>query len=216
MTSHAACAETQGPTVITATGRLVDPFDLRVKDISLRDIAHHLAMTCRFHGGVSTFYSVASHSLAVSRQAVNIARLDAAAVCAFDPPTEREALRLTGAYALLHDAGEAYLGDIRQPIKARDECEAIRRAEGRAVTSIFRAVGLPEDIPYFIAKAIQEADHSQQRREAYWLMPASDGWGKWGEAEMSAPIGTERLNPEDARADFLAEAKSLGIVEVGK
>lgn len=103
----------------------VDPFDLTVDNIRLDDIAHALAHTCRFGGHVATFYSVAEHSIAVARQA----------------------LRLTGdlelaAAALLHDAAEAYLGDIPGPIKHRPEMAAWREAEARATETIAARFGL--------------------------------------------------------------------------
>lgn len=79
----------------TYTGRQFWPLDPRVEDIDIRDIAHALSMKCRYGGHSLAFYSVAEHSIFVSRAL---------------PPE----LRLTG---LLHDAAEAYLADIPRPVK---------------------------------------------------------------------------------------------------
>lgn len=77
------------------TGRRVYPIDLRVEDICIEDIAHSLAYQCRFNGHCMRYYSVAEHSVIVSRHV---------------PPY----LYLDG---LLHDAIEYCLHDMVKPLK---------------------------------------------------------------------------------------------------
>lgn len=85
----------KGPSITTYTGREFPLLEATVDDINIRDIAHALSNTCRYAGHCALFYSVAEHSCRLS----------------FLVP---EQLRLE---ALLHDASEAYLGDIPTPLK---------------------------------------------------------------------------------------------------
>ena len=79
----------------TYTGKKVHPFNLKIEDIDIEDIAHSLALQCRFNGHVKEFYSVAEHCCRVSD------------IC---PPYLK-------AWGLLHDASEAYLCDLPTPLK---------------------------------------------------------------------------------------------------
>jgi hypothetical protein len=79
----------------TQSGKLIDLNNPTPAMISLNDIATGLANICRFGGQLANHYSVAEHTLLVWHLAP--ARLKQT--------------------ALLHDASEAYLGDVIKPLK---------------------------------------------------------------------------------------------------
>lgn len=79
----------------TYTGRRYTPLAPKIEDIDIVDIAHALSHTCRFGGHSRDFYSVAQHCF----------------VASLIVPKEY------ALWALLHDAAEAYVGDIIRPIK---------------------------------------------------------------------------------------------------
>jgi hypothetical protein len=95
--------------IITFTGREVDPLTMGPEDVQIEDIAHSLALQCRYMGHSAGFYSVARHSIIVAHNAPDHLALD----------------------ALLHDAAEAYLGDLPRPLKHGEFGEAYLAAEAK-------------------------------------------------------------------------------------
>ena len=79
----------------TRSGLLLDLADPQPSQVCIEDIAHSLSQQCRFNGHTRDFYSVAEHSVRVS----------------WAVP---EGFRLV---ALMHDAHEAYTGDITLPMR---------------------------------------------------------------------------------------------------
>lgn len=80
----------------TYSGKVIEIINPAEDQIDMEDIATVLSRICRFGGHSSCFFSVAQHSILVSHL-VN------------DPKIRLE--------ALLHDASEAYLGDVISPLK---------------------------------------------------------------------------------------------------
>src|ERR1019366_10480236 len=99
--------------------------------ILIEDVAHALAHQCRFSGHASKFYSVAEHSVHVSR------------LC----------LPEHALWGLLHDASEAYLVDLPRPLKLLPEFAAYREAERRLQRAVAVRFGLPEDQPASVTEA---------------------------------------------------------------
>jgi uncharacterized protein len=104
----------KGGWIQTYSGKRFYPLDARAEEISLEDIAHSLANVCRFNGHCRRFYSVLEHSLHVAGLV----------------PEELKA------QALLHDASEAYLGDLVRPLKTMSEFQFFNEAEERLERTI--------------------------------------------------------------------------------
>lgn len=102
----------------TYGGGFFDVFNPRPEDLSMEAIAHALSLTCRWGGHCKEFYSVAQHSVLVADYL----------------PKE---LALQG---LLHDAAEAYMGDVPRPIK--HSIPAFREQEDKVLRVIWDKYGL--------------------------------------------------------------------------
>lgn len=90
-----------GATIRTVSGLYVDLLNPDPATITISDIAMALSRICRYGGHVPEFYSVADHSIYCVKMAVH------------DGVVDKSLLRTI----LLHDAAEAYLGDIVKPLK---------------------------------------------------------------------------------------------------
>jgi uncharacterized protein len=108
-----------GPAIMLKSGSWFDFCSPASSDFTIEDIAHGLANICRYAGQCKKFYSVAEHSILVSEIAVGF---------------EFE--------ALLHDAAEAFIGDITRPLKQLlPEYKKIESSVQRAVLGRFGVPG---------------------------------------------------------------------------
>jgi hypothetical protein len=143
----------------TASGVAFDSLDPQPDMVKIEDIAHSLSLLCRFTGHVSEFYSVAQHCCLVSDQM----------------PSH---LRLAG---LLHDAAEAYVGDVSRPLKDAmaeegDEWRGpYRRISERVDAAIAARFGVA--VEDFHCAQVKEADVRMLMAEKRDLMPG--GGRKW-------------------------------------
>ena len=104
------------PWIQTFSGKKFKPLNADIEDICIKDIAHALSQICRFTGHCKNFYSVAEHSVHVSKNC--------------DP---KEAL-----FGLLHDGSEAYLTDVSSPLKRSGKFEAYKKIEKKLQTLIYK------------------------------------------------------------------------------
>lgn len=170
----------------TYTGRVFTPYNPRLEDIILEDIAHALSLQCRFNGHCSCFYSIAQHSVLVSK------------LCAPDHV----------AWGLLHDASEAYLGDMLAPIKHLSGGrlgEEYRTVEARVREAICKRFGLSIVAPE-VVKCADRIILSTEKRDLLTLQPKP-----W--LPLPPPLDATicALPWWKTEADFLRTAKELGL-----
>lgn len=172
-----------GPVIQAASGEYVTPLTPWAFEPRIGDIAHALSHLCRFTGHCEPLYTVAEHSCRV------------ADLC---PPDERLA-------GLLHDASEAYLGDVASPLKHHPFFgEAYRDAERSLQRRIFEWFGLDENMP----ASVHHADLVLLATEKRDLMPSGPDWSMLNGVE---PLKTRITpwGPRVARYQFLDRYRSL-------
>jgi hypothetical protein len=118
-----------GSWIQTYTGKQFYPLDPQKEDVDIRDIAHALSLICRYAGNCKEFYSVAEHSILISHAV---------------PPND-------AIYGLLHDAAEAYLGDVLRPIK--QDLPELRQVEDRIQRMIYFHFNLSPIVPHSVLRA---------------------------------------------------------------
>jgi hypothetical protein len=168
------------------SGKLVDLGRPKLEDIEIDDIAWSLAHMARFNGHLIIQISVAQHSIYVSELVP-------------------EPLRLA---ALLHDAHEAYLGDIVRPVKRylKEGGVDVDSLEGYWQNQIWKRYGcLPLDKGQ--EQVILEADDFQLAREIASFAPAGP-FREFGQSALGnlTPARFTALLPQDVdpRRDYEA------------
>lgn len=120
----------------TVTGRVLDLE--RPSELSLGEIACGLARICRYTGQVDRFYSVAQHSNLVASLVDNY-------------PTVR-------AFARLHDASEAVLGDVSRNLKHHPLMGGYRQLEHLWTVQLEKQFGFYDKISDFTRNHVKLAD----------------------------------------------------------
>lgn len=164
------------PSIQLRSGAYFNFTDPESSPFTINDIAHALSQINRFCGHTRHPYSVAQHSVLVSRLV-------------------SPELRLA---ALLHDAHEAFVGDVATPLKML--LPDYRVIEQRAAHAVRRRFGVPlEDDP-----EIKHADLMMLATERALLMPAG-GDEHWGCLNGIDPAfrEVERMGPTQAQMEFL-------------
>lgn len=171
-------SERRGDFIVTFTGRQFWPLDPDPNEINEVDVAHALSNLCRFTGHVSSFYSIAEHCCHVHDAAQPENKL----------------------WGLLHDAAEAYLGDVARPTKHAmvGFGPAYEVAERRVMRAVKERFGLEGDQP----EEIHLLDNRVLENERMALMP--DVLGRsWTGAKPLRGLQIHAWTPPTAKREFL-------------
>lgn len=190
---HSACF------VQTQSGACVDLLAPDMTRVSLTDLATSLSRLPRFLGitKAGTPYSVAQHSLLVMQ-------------ILEDQGQPSSLLRA----ALLHDAHEAFTGDIPTPVKKALGGPMVA-LEGRLQAAMFRRFGLLESLAHhpLITWADRVALHSERRD---LLAPSQWPWPGENEALPLWPTRIEPVPAAQAFGQWLNAALRLRLDGMGR
>jgi 5'-deoxynucleotidase YfbR-like HD superfamily hydrolase len=166
---------TQHLAITTRSGRQVNLLDPQYSQIDIGDIAHGLAYQCRFNGQTSRFYSIAQHSLMVAS-------------------ILPDHLKMAG---LLHDAAEAYVGDVVQPLK-------VLLPDYQAIENRFaQAIGLRFNVDLDHHPEVKQADLIALATEKRDLLPREKC--TWDLLKGIKPLDrlTLPMSPEQSEDTFM-------------
>jgi 5'-deoxynucleotidase YfbR-like HD superfamily hydrolase len=169
----------------TYTGKQFFLLDPKPEDIDIIDIAHGLAMQCRWTGQCRYHYSIAQHSY----------------YCSLLGPKEEAFDRL------MHDATEAYIGDMNRPLKHYTEAGvAYRRQEAVLQKAIAERFGFSVVEP----ESVKLADNSMLYAEKNQLLnlkfAEAEDWDRYDE---NNGIVIDQWTPTEAEEMFLEKFEQL-------
>jgi hypothetical protein len=163
----------KGPTIMLASGKLFDFLDPHGSDFGIDDIAHGLAHVCRYAGQCRAFYSVAEHSMLVA---------DTVSEFAYE--------------ALLHDAAEAFIGDVTRPFKQL--LPDYKRIEATIEDAMIKRFGIDR-------RSKDHVKHADLRvlaaEQAQVMAPGCGDWAAEAGIEP-APVVVRNLDPVSAKLEF--------------
>lgn len=132
------------PYMLTASGKHFDLLDPKPEQVDHHDIFAAISKLCRFTGHCSELYTVGHHSLLVMSLVPEEFRFE----------------------ALMHDAAEAYTGDVGTPMKVALG-DTFREIEHRIEATVREKYGLPVKL----SPEVKKADIAALGYEKQEIMP---------------------------------------------
>lgn len=178
-----------GNTIRLRSGRYLNLADPRPDQFAFSDIAGALSKICRFGGQIERFYSVAEHCI----HCCDLAR--------------REGQNLdTQAAALMHDAAEAFCGDVVKPLKIL--LPHYPEIERRVQTAIAEKYLIDFGRERFY---VEEIDHSVliAERNALFFRDSVSWTGE--ESVRHVEIECFCMSPPEAEQVFTLRARQIGL-----
>ncbi len=177
-------------TIKVAAGHYVNLVAPDPASIEVQSIAAALSKVCRFGGHCPQFYSVAEHSIHATAMAASEGFGGDALVAVF-----------------LHDAAEAYIGDMVKPLKVT--MPQYGEAEQRMEAAIEAAFGI--EFGRF-TDTIKRFDRAMLKAEKVTMWPEdTEKWAGFGEIE-DREVKFQFWAPNEAEMQFLAMARTLQLV----
>lgn len=205
MTTDYVTETTTGSKMMLCSGEYFDLSCPKAELVRVEDIAYALSRLSRFNGHTLrwTPLTVAQHSVLVAELTAQITT------------DNQEQL-----YALLHDAHEAYIGDITYPVKRAllalmsDYGDPIAKLKDNVQAAIHAKVGLPWPVPEIWARDIKLADSAALVLEKDHFMPGNSR-DRWFEDERFIhtfdPYAVSSLHRAWPHRE--AEQRFLGCIE---
>lgn len=177
----------------TYTGKAFYTLNPNPKDVTIIDIAHHLANSSRYNGAPRFNYSVAQHSVLLALYAAK----------------EFRASSLDCLQVLMHDGPETYLPEMPRPIK--QFLPGYREMEHKIQGVIRKAFGLDK---YPVPKFLDEIDSRIIVDERQQLLSDSGNDWQWGLEPLGVVIAP--WSNEYAEQQFLLHFAAWYSAAFGK
>ena len=182
--------------ILTHRGHRFSFVNLESNVYDIKDISHALSMTCRFGGMSLWHYSVAQHSCHIAEELFR--------------ETGDASLAMDG---LMHDAEEAYMGDMKLPLKEMmPEFQELSRHVDKQIRKFFRSFGVPQEMQ----PLTKEYDTRILLDEKTYLLPQNGI--AWDIEKTHSPLGIHipQMSPHLAEQKFFELFKFYSSVHGAK
>lgn len=166
----------KGGWIQTYSGIQFYPLKPELDKLNIIDIAHALSLVGRYNGHINHHYSIAQHSVLISRT--------------FDDP-------ILAKWGLLHDAPEAYICDIPRPIKP------LLIGYKELEETYERLVAEKWDLPFPIPKEVMKHDMQILSTEMHSMMTCNKNTEAFLQGISPLDVEIEKLQPVEAEVMFL-------------